>query len=354
MPRLTPELMRHFLKKEGWEARKDIYRKFHDQPEWLAKGNVIILHGYRGHVRAPHFKELANAFDDESFNVATCDLPNFGKSKPRNPKYSGQIPSFALLIKVAKAMTYSMLTSRTKHGKPTILIGYSLGALTILRFLETYPYIQKYIAGAVFISLPLRVEQNADPKILKYRQVLEPLFSVFAYVQPHWSVAKYEPDEFSATDPAHFKGDMEAITANQVRKAAKLARERLERIKLPVLFVHGDNDQVAPLDAVEEAFEVISTPALDKKIIVYRAADHYILQRQRQSIPDIVAHVKEMAEKVPKQDISEDDIDDGLVARRGKQLFFIFFCIMTMLADWLFGVVHETWARFHAWYRRFF
>lgn len=354
MPRLTPELMRHFLKKEGWEARKDIYRKFHDQPEWLAKGNVIILHGYRGHIRAPHFKELANAFDDECFNVATCDLPNFGKSKPKNPKNEGQIPSFAVLVKVAKAMTYAMLTSRTKRNKPIVLIGYSIGALTILRFLETYPYIQKYIACAVFISLPLRVEQNADPKILKYRQVLEPLFGAFAYVRPHWSVSKYEPDEFTVNDPEHFKGDMEANTANQVRKAAKAARERLERIKLPVLFVHGDDDQVAPLSAVEEAFGIISTPPLDKKIIVYRAADHYILQRQRHSIPDIVTHVKEMVARIPKQDISKDDIDDGLVARRGKQLFFIFFCIVTMLADWFAEVVLETWVKLRAWYHRIF
>ena len=230
MPRLTPELMQHFLKKEGWETRKDIYRKYHDQPEWLAKGNVIILHGYRGHVRAPHFKGLANAFDDASFNVATCDLPNFGKSEPKDPKWRGQIPSFALLVKVSKGMTYADLTSKTKHNKPIVIIGYSVGALTIMRFLQTYPYIQKYIAGAVFISVPLRVEQNADPKILKYRRVIEPFFGMFARARPHWSVAKYEPDEFSADDPMHFKGDMEAVTANQIRKASKAARGRLERI----------------------------------------------------------------------------------------------------------------------------
>jgi alpha-beta hydrolase superfamily lysophospholipase len=354
MPRLTPELMRAFLKKEGWKTRKDIYRKFHDQAEWLAKGNVIILHGYRGHVRAPHFKELANAFDDEYFNVATCDLPNFGKSKPKDPKDAGQIPSFARLVKVAKAMTYAVLTSRTKHNKPIIIIGYSVGALTIMRFLQTYPYIQKYLAGAVFISIPLHVAQNADPKILKYRRVIEPLFGMFARVRPHWSVAKYEPDEFSADDPGHFKGDMEAITANQVLKAAKAACGRLERIRLPVLFIHGEDDHIAPLDAMELAYGAISTPATDKKKIIYRSVDHYVLQREKHSIADIVAWAKEITDAIPPTPLSEDELDSSLVARRGRQLFFIFFCILTMLADWFLEVILETWTKIRSWYKRLF
>lgn len=352
MSKLTPEFMKRYLDAKGWKTRTAIYRKFHDQAGHAARGNVIILHGYRGHVRAPHFKELANAFDDEFFNVVTCDLPNFGRSIPLDPKYRGQIPSFNALIEVAKAMTYAILTSRSKNRVPTFLIGYSVGALTIMRFLEKYIAIQRFIAGVVFISLPLHVEQNADKRLLRYRHVLEPLFGIIAHALPHMPVAKYAPDEFSQTDTDHFKGDMSAVTANEILRASKKAREGVGRISIPALFVHGALDQVAPLASVMDAYNGIATPVGLKEIIVYNEVDHYVLQRQRKAITDIVAWVKMRAEENPIAPMQNDEWSEGLIQRSVRELFVIVFSALAQILLLFWGVAQSMFQRFHAWVRR--
>lgn len=351
MSKLTPEFMKRYLDAKGWKTRTAIYRKFHDQAGHTAKGNVIILHGYRGHVRAPHFKELANAFDDEFFNVVTCDLPNFGRSAPLDPKYRGQIPSFNALIEVAKAMTYAILTSRSKNRLPLFLIGYSIGALTILRFLEKYFSIQKYIAGVVFISLPLQVEQNADKRLLRYRHVLEPLFGVFAHVLPHMPVAKYAPDEFSHGDADHYKGDMSAVTANEILRASKLGREGVGRINISALFVHGALDYVAPLEPVMHAFYGIATPADMKEMIIYNEVDHYVLQRHRKAIIDIVSWVKMRAEANPIAPMRNDEFSEGLIQRSVRELFVIVFSALAQIILLFWGVMQSMFYRFRAWLR---
>ena len=354
MSKLTPEFMKRYLDAKGWKTRTAIYRKFHDQAGHTAKGNVIILHGYRGHVRAPHFKELANLFDDEFFNVVTCDLPNFGRSVPLDPKYRGQIPSFDALIEVAKAMTYAILTSRSKNRVPTFLIGYSVGALTILRFLEKYLGIQRFIAGVVFISLPLHVEQNADERILRYRHVLEPLFGILAHALPHMPVAKYAPDEFSQTDADHFKGDMSAVTANEILRASKKARESVGRINISALFVHGALDYVAPLSSVMDAYHGIATIPELKQIIVYNEVDHYVLQRHRKAIIDIVEWVKVRAEANPTLPIQNDEFSEGLIERSVRELFVIVFSALAQILLLFWGVTQGTYQRFRASVRRLF
>ncbi len=353
MSKLTPEFMKQWLTARGWKIRTSVYRRFHDQVARVAKGNVIILHGYRGHVREPHFKNIANAFDDEFFNVVTCDLPNFGKSIPEDMSYYGQVPSFNDLVEVAKALTYAILTSKAKNRVPTFLVGYSVGALTILRFLQRYISVQRYIAGVVFISLPLRVEKNADPKLLRYKKIIEPLLGFIAGTNPHMRVAAYEPDEFSSGDREHFKGDMEIITAKEIFYAANHARTRTDRIHIPTLFVHGADDQTtAPLSEMELAFESISTAPDKKTKIIYPGVGHLVLQQHRYAIADIVAWVNARVAEIPVTKVDREDFDQGLVAQSGRELRAIIASACGQLGKLFISLLREGLARIYRRLRR--
>ncbi len=353
MSKLTPEFMKQWLTARGWKIRTSVYRRFHDQVARIAKGNVIIIHGYRGHVREPHFKNIANAFDDEFFNVVTCDLPNFGKSIPEDVSYYGQVPSFTDLIEVAKALTYAILTSKAKNHLPTFFVTYSVGALTILRFLQQYAPVQRYIAGVVFISLPLRVEKNADPKLLKYKKLIEPLMGLLAGVNPHMRVASYEPDEFSKDDREHFKGDMEMITAKEIFYAANRARTRMDRIYIPTLFVHGaDDHDTAPVSEMEIAFQSISTPADKKEKIIYPGVGHLVLQQHRQATADIVAWVNARVAEIPVTKVDREDFDQGLIAQSSRELRAIIASACGQLGKLFISLLREGLARIYRRLRR--
>jgi alpha-beta hydrolase superfamily lysophospholipase len=288
MSELTPERLREYQKQERKRLRAQVFRTWHDQSEHVAVGNVVIVHGYRGNVRAQHFKDLANAFVDANFNVVSFDLPNFGRSLPIRPELAGQIVTFAELVRSFKSVLFAMLDSQSKSKVPTILVGYSIGALVILRLLQVYLYLQQHIAGVVLIATPLRVDQNARKELLRWKAVIKPFFKLLARIRPGMSVSEYEVDEFSKDDSAHFKGAMSAWTACQILIASDKARTQMRRIVAPTLFIHGADDFTAPLNEVESAYLDIATPRDDKDKIVYPDVDHLVLQRNREAIVDVV------------------------------------------------------------------
>ncbi|OGZ05649.1 MAG: hypothetical protein A2845_04815 [Candidatus Lloydbacteria bacterium RIFCSPHIGHO2_01_FULL_49_22] len=323
MDGLTPEFMEDYRKQEQKRVRAGVYRTWHDQKESLMEGNAIIVHGYRGNVRAQHFKDLANAFDDAQFNVASFDLPNFGKSRNLRPELEGQVVSFAELIRTLKSMLFAMLESRSKSKVPTILVGYSIGALVILRLLQIYPYLQKYVAGIVLIAVPLRVDHNARKELLRWKKVVKPFFKLLVRVYPSMSVAAYEEDEFSTNDPHHFKGAMSAWTANQILVASEKARAAMGRIAVPVLFIHGNDDSTAPLEDMECAFGEVATSRDDKDKIVYPHVDHLVLQKHRHAILDIVKWAK-IRVKLAKDSVVRIHTEQGKFEERLEELVHIF------------------------------
>ena len=319
MSMLTPELMREYQKQEHKRLRAKIYRTWHDQHEDVMEGNVIIVHGYRGNVRAQHFKDVANAFDDANCNIASFDLPNFGKSLAIRPELAGQIASFALLVRSLKSMLFAMLDSATKSKVPTILVGYSIGALVILRLLQIYPYLQKYVAGIVLIAVPLRVDHNARKELLRWKKVVRPFFRLIASVRPRMSVAHYEEDEYSIADPHHFKGAMNALTAYQILINSKKARKNMTRIKIPVLFIHGAEDATAPLVDMEHAYGEAGTHRDDKDKIVYENIDHLVLQKHRHAILDIVKWSK-IRIKLARHSVVRIHNEQGKIVERLEEL----------------------------------
>ncbi len=325
MDKLTPGHLQEYQKQEHKRIRAQLARNFKDVPEHAMKGNAVIVHGYRGHVRAQHFKDLANEFYDADFNVASFDLPNFGKSKPLQPELEGQIVTFAELVRSLKSILFAMLESQSKSKVPTILVGYSIGALVILRLLQIYPYLQRHVAGIILIAVPLRVDHNARKELLKWKSVVRPLFSVLVRVRPGMPVADYEEDDFSKDDPNHFKGAMNAWTANQILVASEKARARgnMKKIVVPVLFIHGAEDATAPLEDMERAHGEVSTGRDDKDKIVYPNVDHLILQKHRRSIEDALKWGKIRA-RLAKDSVIRIHAEQGKIEERLEELVHIF------------------------------
>ncbi|HSE35010.1 MAG TPA: alpha/beta fold hydrolase [Candidatus Paceibacterota bacterium] len=306
--------IRHFKQHRFAKLLGAVARNHHYLPSRPARANVIVVHGYRAHSRTQYFRAFIDRIRDASwYNVFTVDLPGHGRSvAPEREKERGQIRTFVRIIRTVYAMTYKVLSLRPYDQLPTILVGYSLGALAIVRFLEEYPSAQKHIAGVILIAPPFEVDQNASETVLKYRRVLSPTFDLLSRIFPNWNIS--DPDH-TYDDPLHYNGPLRMRTAASIRSAVSDANAKLGVIRCSVLFIQGEDDLVAPLGATERAFSAIATPPACKAIHIYPGVDHDIFEHRdtQKIVGEILRWIDQHAERAEFERVDFSGLFDDVV-----------------------------------------
>ena len=229
---LEGAVMRHFKERRFDAFLRTIARTPHYLPERHTKGRVVIFHGYSGHSEQQPIQHLVQMLKrKEHFSISTCDFPYHGLSNhPDKESDLGKIASFRQWVFTVYVMTYKTLTLRSREPLGVFLIGYSAGALAVLRFLQQYPEVQKYIAGVVLVSVPLEVDQNASAWVLKYKKFLEPIFNMVAWFLPNLPVG--DLPEGDPEDTLEFNGRVRAGSAKELRNSVREAREHMKDIEV--------------------------------------------------------------------------------------------------------------------------
>lgn len=277
--KLEGALMRHYKDRRFKKFLLTIARTPHYLPEKYTKGRAVVFHGYTGHSEQPSVQHLVQILKRKMrFTVSTCDFPYHGLSNdPEHESDLGKITSFRRWVHTVYVMTYKTLMLRSEKEFGVFLIGESAGALAILRFLQVYPEVQKYLAGVVILAVPLEVDQNASQWVQRHKRVLEPVFSLLAWFFPNLPVG--DLPEGDREDSLEYHGRVRVRTAKEIRKAVFEARQgqAMAQIKVPILFIHSDSDGVALHEQVEIAFRSVATPEDKKEFIVYRGVPHRVL-----------------------------------------------------------------------------
>ena len=107
------------LRSYRWEARG------------RARGTVLIVHGFSEH--AGRWEPVASHLAAAGFNVLAFDLRGHGRSEGEH----GRLGSFDHLIEDTHRARETALQSFPGSGLP-FLYGHSLGALAVLRYVQTY------------------------------------------------------------------------------------------------------------------------------------------------------------------------------------------------------------------------
>jgi len=268
--------MRHFVGKRFERLIRSLARDVSYLPEDDTEARAAGFHGYSRHSRYPDMHAVTDILLDAYCTVAKCDFPYHGRSVPKDKQEErGQIKSFLRLVHAVHATTYKVLTVDSKRQLSVFLIGNSAGALAILRFLQEYPQVQKYLAGVVLIGTPLSITHNASEWVRRHEKVLDPMFDFISRILPTLPVGDLPGG--NKDDPHEYHGKIRARTAQQMYRTAKAVQAKPESIHTPILFIHGDQDQHALVGAVEEMYAKISSP--DKQLIVYPGAGHDIFVR---------------------------------------------------------------------------
>ena len=209
------------------------------------KKNLIFLHGWGSN--ALIWQNIISKIDQKQFCIYTLDLPGFGNSAL--PKKSFSISDYTEVI--------SEFISKL-NLKNNILIGHSFGGRIAIKLAATHPNLIKKLI--LVDSAGIKVDKKFTNYLAK---IVKPIFKPKFMQKSRMLIYK----KIGAQDYAN-SGELKETFKKIINEDLT---SYLDRIKLPVLIIWGEDDQETPLQFAQIMKEKINNSQL--KII--KDAGHF-------------------------------------------------------------------------------
>jgi pimeloyl-ACP methyl ester carboxylesterase len=207
----------------------------HHPAQGTPRGAVILCHGMESNKESEKLVSLGRAMAQRNIMVLRFDFRYVGESsgKFEDITYSGEVDD----LKAAH-----MLVQSRNPGKIAIL-GSSMGGTVALLFAAQQPS----LAALVTVAAPIHPERFPS-------RVLTPAQS----------------DEWRARGFTHYNGQRLNLSLLEDLESLDVP-EAVKKITCPVLILHGDADEIVP---VEEAYEIDACLANSKRLSILPGTDH--------------------------------------------------------------------------------
>lgn len=215
---------------------------------------VVIAHGYGEHVG--RYERLADALVRDDAAVYAVDHVGHGKSEGERVLISDFEDVVTDLHRLAE-------TARDSHpGLPVVLLGHSMGGLIAARYLQRYGE----SLTALVLSSPVLGRWEVVPRLLALEEIPDDPLDV--------STLSRDPavGEAYAADPLVWHGPFKRPTLEALERTLSAVNAGPGMGALPTLWIHGEADQLVPLDGTREGIERLRSPALREQI--YPGARH--------------------------------------------------------------------------------
>ena len=197
------------------------------------------------------------------FRVIVWDLPGLGRSRAANGQ-AIDLSHFAQDLKAVLALT---------GGKPTVLVGHSIGGMTIQTLVRDHPDVLESVAGLVLVNTtytnPLRTMVLGGLAQALRWPLLEPLFRLTIWLQPLAWLSAWQSYLSGSAHLANRIGFASQVTRSQLEHNTLLATRNppgvsargnlamfrwdaagaLQAIAVPTLILAGDSDLVTKCEA---------------------------------------------------------------------------------------------------------
>ena len=233
------------------------------RPKADSRGVVVLVHGLGEH--SDRYPRLRQALLEAGYTLATYDLRGHGRSGGRR----GHIDSFE---QYRTDLSLALDSFRAlAPGAPLFLYAHSLGSVIALDYMLSG---NDGLAGCVLSGTALDASQVAPAW-----QVA--ILTMLSRVWPTFSLKVALPGASLSRDPgvcSAYDGDplvhwtRSARLATEGLAAVGRVRAQVDYMYTPVLFIHGEQDPIAPVDAARAFYEAI--PAPDKTMHVYPGGLH--------------------------------------------------------------------------------
>lgn len=236
-----------------------------------ARYAVLLAHGYGEH--SGRYEHVADALVADGAVVVAPDHVGHGLSEGER----ALVPDVEEVVDDLDAARDAVVPA----GLPVVLLGHSMGGIVATRYLQRSP------EGVVAAVLTGPVVGG------------NPMFQMLAAMDPIPDVP-IDPAMLSrdpavgaayAADPLVHHGPFLKATLDAMFAAVAAIAEGPGFAGLPVLWLHGEGDQLAPYDSTATAMQHLRGSATEEK--VYAGAAHEVLNETNKDevIGDVVAFV---------------------------------------------------------------
>ncbi len=231
-------------------------------PDAAPVANLALVHGFGEH--SGRYHNLVDEMLRHEIAVHAFDHRGHGRS----PGPRGHIRSWQDYQNDVASL---LARVRSHNQAPVFLMGHSMGALIALDYLLTRP---QGLQGGIVSGLPLQPTGAASPFLIA-------LSTLFAHLLPRFKVRLKLDVSGLSRDPAvqaAYQADplvhdqATARWGNQMTTTMARVRELAKQVRLPILFVHGAEDPISPLAAVQDFYARIDYP--DKCLKIYPLRRH--------------------------------------------------------------------------------
>lgn len=217
------------------------------------KGIVFLMHGLSGKKEHDYITYIGEAFQEANYTTIKFDTRNtFGESEGNyaDANITNYYEDLVDVIKWAKTQDW--------YQEPFVLMGQSLGGICVSQYAENYPNEIKALAPvSSVISWKLKSQSP------NYQKDIE-----------EWDKTGWRIKE-SATQPGLIKKLKWHQFKEDYMKYDLL--ENVEKLKMPVLIVVGDQDDSTPLEHQKIFFNALTG---EKELHVIKGAEHTITKKE--------------------------------------------------------------------------
>lgn len=248
------------------------------QPAAALAAPVVLVHGFGEHLG--RYENLGRALASSGRSLWAMDLPGFGRSDGRRAiveDLDGVLADIDRLVKAAaarpegvQAATGGVQGGATATGQLPVLLGQSMGAaFAAVYAIENPGSISALVLCAPAVHLASRPAWQSVPA------------RGLAAVAPRAGVGRISPPKLSrdpevvaefAADPLVWHGSVPARTAVEMLKAGRLVMKRAGELKVPLLILHGESDEIVPVAAGRDLF--VAAGSADKQIRTFSGLLH--------------------------------------------------------------------------------
>ncbi len=271
------------MKRDRFEGTEGsiVYRRW--DPATAPERIVLLAHGYGEHIG--RYDHVAAALTTGGSVVYGPDHIGHGESDGDR----ALVTDFEHLIDDLHTVAE---IARDEHpGLPVVLVGHSMGGLIATRYAQRYG---DELRGLVLSGPAL--DWGVGAAMLARDEIPD------TPIDPEVLSRDTSVGEAYAADPLVYHGPFQRPTVEQLVAAIRRANAEADRITMPVLLVHGGNDQLVPAGPAREAVE--GFPAADKAIYVYSGGRHEMFNETNRD--EVISEVVRFARRVTPSALPRD------------------------------------------------
>ena len=218
---------------QGYKGLKLYYQYW--LPEGKPKAVLLVAHGLAEH--SGRYKNLVDYFVPKGYAVYALDHRGHGKSEGTR-SYVDNFNDYLIDLKTF----FDMVREENKSAR-IYLFGHSLGATIATAYAVEH---QKDLAGLILSGSSLVRSTSVSPALLAMAGIISALL-------PKMGVALLDASGISrdksvvdayVNDPLVFRGKIPARTGAELARMWKQLPEKMPKIKLPILIMHGFDDRL--------------------------------------------------------------------------------------------------------------